>query len=470
MDGSLQLDRSAAMAPRAWPRHPRQLALEHAAGKLFQKWEAGVAIIGLFLLTRAFSSLMTGGETNPNGESAVLRTVYTSVYVLILPAVLLHRRAVLAVGIRHTWTLALVALGLLSAQWSAAPDLTLRRSIAWTLTTLFGVYLAARYDMRTQLKLLAAALGSAAVLSTAFAVAVPSVGVESEIHVGAWRGIYPQKNNLGQSMVLSTMTFLLLAPCLTRRRWIAWAGAGLSAALVLLSTSKTALAILLTLGLLAVLFRSLRWRYTLFVPFLSACVLVGGSVALLLVSQSDRILVAMGKDPTLTGRTPMWDIVLEMILRRPWLGYGHSSFWLDGSDSPAAEVQAFLQWETPHAHNGYLDLGLELGLVGLSIFLIGFAGAFVKSVAALRAVRTADALWPIMYLSFILLYNVTESGLAVRHSIYWVLYVATVCSWLLHRPEGDGSGTTELPHSERGGIQASSLRQGHGAPELRFES
>src|SRR5690606_2897478 len=109
-----------------------------------------------------------------------------------------------------------------------------------------GLYLAVRYGARELLGLLAAALGTAAALSVAFALALPAHGIDHEVHLGAWRGVFPQKNGLGQTMALGTLAFLLLSLRAEGRRWIAWSGAALCASLVLLSTSKTALAVLLT--------------------------------------------------------------------------------------------------------------------------------------------------------------------------------------------------------------------------------
>jgi O-antigen ligase len=422
-----------AFAP-ARPRHPRQAALHDAALAVFDRAEAAIVVAGFFLFSTAMSPILAGAESDPTAENATLRTVYTSVYIVLFPWILVHWKEVLAAATHNVWTMALVGLGVVSTAWSVAPDVTQRRGVAWVLTTLFGVYLAARFDTRTLLKLLAAALGLAAVMSALFAIALPAYGVHSQLHAGAWRGVYPQKNTLGQVMVLGTVVFMVLRPSLGRWRWVGTCGAALCAALVLASTSKTALVILATMGALTVLFRSLRWHFTLAVPFMIGCVMVGGSMALWLAARAEGLLTAMGKDPTLTGRTPMWEVVWDMIMRRAALGYGYSAFWVSGPNSPAREVAQVLEWETPHAHNGFLDLGLQVGLIGVALFFVGFAVAAVRGVKLLRSTPDALGMWPILFLSFILLYNMTESGLGARHNLFWVLYAATVCSWTLRRP------------------------------------
>lgn len=420
-------------------RHPRRVAMERLGASLLRRAESWIVVIGLVMFAGGFSDVLrrNWASTSADGENVILRAIYSAVYLLILPSVILRWRSVLASARRHWWTVALVVLALLSTQWSAAPDWTFRRSVALLATTGFGVFIAARYDPRSMLRILGAAFGLALVLSIAFALVLPQYGIEqSSVHTGAWVGIFTQKNQLGQMMVLGAVVFALLRGSLERGRWLATTGAVLCIALVLLSTSKTALTVLITLGALTMLFRMLRWHYTIAVPFLIGGVLVGGGTALVLLANLERVLTLMGKDPSLTGRTPMWNAVVSALLERPWLGYGYSAFWLPWDNSPSAPVIQALQWETPNAHNGFLDLALQLGILGLALFLIGFALAAVRALQAVRATRTPDALWPILFLCYLLLYNTTESLLAVQHHVLWVLYVATACSAVLAGRQG----------------------------------
>lgn len=434
---------SASGAPGmlARPRPPRQAALERAAAGAFRGGEAAFAVVGLFLFSAALIPLLLqeGGARLGSGEgNPLLRVVYGSVQAVSLLLVMVHWRAVWATLRGRWWTVALVALTMASVLWSAEPDVTLRRSAAFAGTTAFGFYLAARFDTASLLRLLGWGLGLAAVLSLVFSVALPSYGVESGVHAGAWRGVYPQKNGLGQTMVLSTLVFLLLALGAGRRRWIAGGFAALSAALVLASTSMTALAVLLCCVLLIPLFRALRLHPTLALSILAWVVLLTGAGAAWVIGNAEALLVSMGKDPTLTGRTPLWEILIEMIGERPWLGYGYSAFWL-GMEGPSRRVLSVIDWGTPHAHNGFLDLALQLGLVGVLVFAVGFAIAAARSVGALRASPGPAGLWPLLFLTYMVLYNLSETTLLQQNNLYWVLYVATVCSWILRRREPEAT-------------------------------
>ena len=73
-----------------------------------------------------------------------------------------------------------------------------------------------------------------------------------------------------------------------------------------------------------------------------------------------RTLEALGKDPSLTGRTLIWEALMRKVAERPWTGYGFSAFW--GVDSiPAREIRIETQWPVPSAHNGWIDLLVQLG-------------------------------------------------------------------------------------------------------------
>ncbi|MCX7826088.1 MAG: O-antigen ligase family protein, partial [Verrucomicrobiae bacterium] len=173
---------------------------------------------------------------------------------------------------------------------------------------------------------------------------------------------------------------------------------------------------------------SLRSAVTLFAFNLAA--LLGGAALIWLMSQPETLFGALGKDTTLTGRTGLWDAVIEMIARRPWLGYGFSGFWLGLGGESAHVVQA-VNWIPPHAHNGLLDVWLDIGLLGVAVFLLGFLIGFCRAFAWARTIKTAEGMWPLTYLTFMVLFNLTENTILRQGSIFWILYVST----LLAKPD-----------------------------------
>jgi len=91
-----------------------------------------------------------------------------------------------------------------------------------------------------------------------------------------------------------------------------------------------------------------------------------------LIKLFNDILLSIGKDPTLTGRTDIWPILLQIgIKTHPILGSGLGSFFI-GIDN--AGYSRTLPWIMSHAHNTYLQSYLELGIVGFlfSIYIVIF--------------------------------------------------------------------------------------------------
>src|SRR5947199_1655229 len=117
-----------------------------------------------------------------------------------------------------------------------------------------------------------------------------------------------------------------------------------------------------------------------------------------------------------------------MVQRHPWLGYGYGGFWLYW-DGPSAEIWRVCivryGWLPPNGHDGFLDLWLDLGLVGLVAFLVSLFGSIGRAVRLAHASRRFDDLFPTILLYFTILANLTESALVTHNSLIWVLLVAT---------------------------------------------
>jgi O-antigen ligase len=311
--------------------------------------------------------------------------------------------------------------------------MTITRSIGIAGTTLFGIYLATRYSLKQQLQLLGWMLGIAIVLSLLFIVALPKYGIMAGIHAGAWRGIWTHKNGLGKVMVLSIIVFLLLAIDTKRNRLVMWFGFSLSIILLLSSRSSSSLFNFVIVIAVLIVLQTLRWRYELMIPALIAIAIVSGTFYVGFTAHADALLGSVGKDTTLTGRADLWPLVLDMIWKRPWLGYGFGAFWL-GWDSESAYVWYGSGWQPPDAHNGFLDLWLHLGLLGLSIYCLGFATSLVRGITWARLCKTAEGLWPVTYMTCLFLINLTESSLMTANNIFFVLYIAVALS-VLSPPE-----------------------------------
>lgn len=349
-----------------------------------------------------------------------------------------------------------LAVALISILWCNVPTVTLRNVFVLSNATLLGIYFAACYSWKQQLQLLAWAFGIITVLSVLFIIFLPHYGVmgldrfistkaEEMQHTDSWRGIYVHKNHLGLMMSLSGLVFFFLAkskdttfnvkvfdsskfalPSAKKtifNSWIALVVFSLACVLIVGSDSVSSLVFLLVPITFWLLYRIWCWIYTLGVPFLMGSYFITGGLTVLLIIYLEKILAIVNKDFTLSTRTRLWVILWDNIWELPWLGYGYGGFWqvTDASKEIQRTIGAF------HGHNGFLDLWLDLGLLGLSVFIGSFISAWFLAITYFKQTRTIQASWSIAYLLFFLLANISESSLLGQKAL-WLLYVAVVLS------------------------------------------
>lgn len=409
--------------------------------------EKAFTAIALLLHTGGpLNVILSGGYSQGDKQIAepdfgLTRNLYLLTYLIVFCLLTIRWRKVLYVLQRDRYIWAILALVLLSFFWSEIPSRTLSRSFSFTGSTLLGVYFATRYTLKQQLQLLGWTFGLIVGLSLVYALLLPKYGIMGGVHAGAWRGIYTHKNNFGKMMTLSSVVFTLLLISGQKQRFLFSLGLGLSVMLLLLSTSKGALVNVMAMWSAIAVCRLFRLQYHLLVISLGSIAIAAGGASLWLVDNLESIVVdVLGKDLTLTGRTDLWMSVLEMIKQRPWLGYGYQAFW-DGLNGPSAVVWRAEAWKVPDAHNGFLDLLLQLGIVGMAVFLVGYFANAMGSIARLRSMTGSEFIWPVPFLIFMILSNLPETSLMRANDIFWVLYVAIALSRLM--PNEDQSQNLE---------------------------
>lgn len=370
-------------------------------------------------------------DTTP--EIPFINQVFLIIYPITFCLLLLRWKKVLPAILKNGLIWLLLGVAILSISWSYSPELTRTRVVALTGTMMFSLYFATRYTLKEQLQLLGWVFGIIVVGSILFSIALPKYGVMTNIHNGAWRGIYNHKNVLGKNMVPSVIIFSLLALKAQKQRWILWILLSASMGLIVLSRSSSPLINLLILINIFSIVYIFRWKYIFMVPALIGILSIATIIYLLLTANAEQLASSFGKDLTLTGRTNFWPLILDKIWEKPLLGYGFGAFW-QGLDGPSSYVWNASSFKTPNGHNGYLDLCLELGFVGLSIYMLQFINSLIKGIAYIMSVRTSDAFWPILLLSYIVLSNLTESSLVVQNNFLWTMQLSIFFSLSIPQP------------------------------------
>jgi O-antigen ligase len=376
--------------------------------------------------------ILSGGASEGDGSGvaadfALIQLIFLIIYFINFCLLILRWKKVIQI-INKDWCIWLLLLvAAFSIFWSDVPAMTQSRVIALFGTLLFPLYLASRYTLKEQLQLLAWTFGIAIVGSFLFAFGLPNYGRMAGVHFGTWRGMYNHKNVLGKVMAPSAFVFLLLALQEEKKRWLFWGGFIASLWLIIASRSSSPFINVITLSLSLFLFRIFRWRYNFMIPTLVGITTLSTIAYILLTSNAEAIAALFGKDLTLTGRTDFWPLLIEKIAERPWFGHGYGAFWL-GWSGPSADIWYSAKWKPPNSHNGYLDLCLELGLVGLSLYLIAYFRGLLGSLAYVRTVKTSDGFWPAIFLVYVVLSNITESTLLIQNNFFFVIQVSILLS------------------------------------------
>jgi exopolysaccharide production protein ExoQ len=409
---------------------PRHLRLRHQCRRALYAAEWAFAVAGLFVFAGGFAAyllslIVTGDEPVERAWKLAQALMFLGSLAVLISRPTLTRRTVS----RHPVAMVLLGVAIVSVTWSVSPQVTLTRAAVLAGTTLFGIYLAARFRSRELLLLLACVFAVTALASVVLIAVVPDRGIAGGTHVGSWRGVYAHKNAFGLHMALGAVVFVLLALDVRRRRWrwrwLAAAGACLCAVLVVGSRSVTALMLTAMAALSLPLLAAVRHRSMARLLTALGLLMLLGIGGMLLAIAPESLLAAVGKDNSLTGRFPLWAVLVQQLQERPWLGYGYGAFWTGWESGPSKVVADVAgEWYPWQAHNGWLNVALQLGIVGTLVLLLDFVRNLHRSVLTLRATSSGAGQWPVILLIFLLVASASESVFLRQDDFFWLVYVA----------------------------------------------
>lgn len=344
--------------------------------------------------------------------------------LLTTVAIVVSRASLVVRACRDNWIFAaLVIVALASTAWSENPLLTIQASVMIMLNTLFAFYLSRRFDVGRQMQLVLLLGWIAAALSVVLALGFPSVGIDQRQGVGAWQGVSVHKNSCAILMayVLSPMLFSKPKTFASNALRIAYIVLCLLVAIETQSrTGWLVIAFLLCFVFLWKLVSSFARRDR---PFLVFVIMSAAAGVLLVISLYLSILLfSIGKDPTLTGRTDLWRLVFLVAMKRPFLGYGYNAFWT-GLQGESGNIALALGWNPTHAQNGFLDVWLQLGGVGLTLILLTLFRAFKDAFVCIRSKCPDSAGWYLSIVVITLICNLDERSFVSPNFIEWVMYI-----------------------------------------------
>jgi exopolysaccharide production protein ExoQ len=373
---------------------------------------------------------------SPDADANILNTLAVlSNIVLIAPFCLLHYRQFLPLIYGNKTAVALMALMLLSVAWSIHPDVTFRRDVNYFSTVLTALYLAGRFDADQIMKIISWGIAISVAFSFLFVAAFPidaihqiSSGADIDAIVGAWKGVFSHKNVLGHVMSVGVIAELYILTAPTRTRSTIWHVLLLCGCLTLVILSRSNTAMILTsiyiLGALLFLLSQRAGQYLS--AGLAMLAVLGLTITAIYWAYPNLVF----SDPTFTGRTELWELVLRLIWERPFLGSGYSAMWLP-SDNNTIEISNAVGWTVPQAHNALLEVTLGMGLVGLAVVIIFVAVSVWRALRCLAVGQHKLGVYSLLFFLGMNISGVTESTLVQNQNIEWVMFnVLSFCCGL----------------------------------------
>jgi O-antigen ligase len=329
-----------------------------------------------------------------------------------------------------------------SVIWSAYPAASAIAVGGSIVTAAFGLYLATAVDLTTVVRSLGTALRWVIGLSLLFELIVATVIRERVLPLwvdysdldkipaafywsrnllfegGRIQGIVGNSNLLAFAALLAAIVFVIQIASRTASRFWTSAWLVLAVATLALTRSSTVLvaaAAVAVVGLYIALVRRippgrrLGW-------FVGGGVIAAAGIAGVLVFRGP-LLALLGKSPDLTNRLGIWDTVIGLANERPAAGWGWISYWAPWVD-PYRDLVVIRGVHYYQAHNAWLDIYLQLGIIGLVVF-----GALVLSTLLRAWVRAIDlgtgpgkpiGLLPLLVMVMLIVHSLAESRLIIE--------------------------------------------------------
>ena len=371
---------------------------------------------------------------------------YLLIFLLFLGLLILYRRRLnWYKAIKdNAWLMVLLCYMLISIFWSDTPFTSFKR---WTrefiAVTMAFVIFSETNPRKAIQSVLKRSIYVVLPLSLIFVVFFPDIGtIQYSGVTESWKGITGGKNQLGRAclIALSFLIWLLIsswqgrnAPVSQRYSWVDMViliiaiflmkGPGIGKMLSITSIVTLVIGLGTFLGLLLMhRFKRVIGVKILKVAIVSCIILGTASVFVGGLVVGGSVTEAVGREATLTGRIEIWAKFLTYAMEEPLIGHGVGGFWTD----KRVKVERLNQ-----AHNGYLDILLDYGFLGLLLFSLFLLSSCHKAHNELLNDYNWGSLW-MCFIMMSVIYNIAEatsdSFTSDLTAVLLFLYVSSVAT------------------------------------------
>lgn len=140
---------------------------------------------------------------------------------------------------------------------------------------------------------------------------------------------------------------------------------------LLLTASATGYVLALVAVVAVIMVRSAVRKSTPFRAFFWSRIAVGGLIIALIAISWDRLLGALGRDASLTGRTFLWEWGFRAWIEKPIVGWGYNAYFeSEHAQYIHASIAELRYYDVPHFHQSFIQTAADLGTIGLVILVV----------------------------------------------------------------------------------------------------
>jgi O-antigen ligase len=156
-----------------------------------------------------------------------------------------------------------------------------------------------------------------------------------------------------------------------------------------------------------------------------------GGLAVIL--NTEYIFGLLGRSATMTGRIPLWhDLLLNVYTKKPVIGYGYGALWMQQDFRHFMQLRHGWKYEVFFADNGFLDILLNTGALGLIIFIWFYIKLGFDSLKKMMNKKKWMFTIPVLTLNYVLIGNIAYSFMLEVDQFVWILLIV----WGFTRQDG----------------------------------
>ena len=401
-----------------------------------------VLLVLLFFLAIQRALVGTTFIVNPDNLMSLHTTQISLWIILFILSIYFLKRESLFSSLQKTlskyWFVFLFVIFFgASIFWSVNPSISLVRWSILLFAIFSSLYLGVKYKVEEIIDILYWFSIVILTINILYIILFPELGILAvRPYIGNWRGIFWHKNHLGTIIALPNIVFLI--KILRTRNENMWFRIGtvlfylLSFFVIIKSDSATG--IILSFVMHGIVILISIWLN--FYPKLKKFhyFLIGGLgvfIGAVILLNLGFFFSLVNRSSSLTGRLPMWEYLWEnYIQHKKFFGFGYGVFWNIVSNRQTIQNSLGWSYQVMIADNGFIDILLHGGFIGLSFFVLSYGYFWVKSIFWLIEKKELQAGFPLIICIYSLFSNISFSLFFETESLVGIIVFSLLFSML----------------------------------------